>query len=564
MLSRASVSLHRAGAGGLPAAARHLLCARRLLSSHAVPSWATVDPDAMSGTQPAIGANLCGGRWWSPAETAATHDIVDPLNGEPFIRVPDTSASEIDPYVDRMRSAPRTGLHNPIKNPERYNMLGEVCAKAAQEMSKPEVAHFFGRLIQRMTPKSWPQASGEPAVVRKFLENYSCDNVRYLAKSFGVPGDRGGQASHGYRFPFGGVSVITPFNFPLEIPALQTMAALFMGNQVTCKVDWKVMLAMEQFVRMLHHVGLPKDDLDLIYCDGPVMNDLMLRGDSRMCLFTGSQSVADKLAVDLKGKIKLEDAVFDWKILGPDGPGNELDFIAWQCDQDAYAFSGQKCSAQSMLFVHDAWVAPEVDIVGRLSGLAAQRSLDDLTNCPVLTWSTEQFMAHLDACLQIEGAELAFGGEALEGHTIPDCYGAVSPTAVSVPIEALMASDENFATLTTELFGPFQVLVRWGDGQLPLVLEALNKMQNHLTAGIVSADNQFLNEVLGNTISGTIYAGLMARTTAAPQQHWFGPSGDVRAGGIHTKEAIQLCWSGHREIIYDHGPTPSGWAPNQT
>lgn len=38
----------------------------------------------------------------------------------------------------------------------------------------------------------------------------------------------------------------------------------------------------------------------------------------RMTLFTGSSRVADKLAVDLKGRVKLEDAGFDWKILGPD------------------------------------------------------------------------------------------------------------------------------------------------------------------------------------------------------------------------------------------------------
>lgn len=37
-----------------------------------------------------------------------------------------------------------------------------------------------------------------------------------------------------------------------------------------------------------------------------------------MTLFTGSSRVAEKLAVDLKGRIKLEDAGFDWKILGPD------------------------------------------------------------------------------------------------------------------------------------------------------------------------------------------------------------------------------------------------------
>ena len=77
---------------------------------------------------------------------------------------------------------------------------------------------------------------------------------------------------------------------------------------------------------------------------------------------------------------------------GPDGPGNEIEFIAFQSDQDAYAFSGQKCSAQSMMFVHDAWETPEVDIIGRVRTLASKRSLENLTSCPVLTWTTAQFM----------------------------------------------------------------------------------------------------------------------------------------------------------------------------
>ena len=42
--------------------------------------------------------------------------------------------------------------------------------------------------------------------------------------------------------------------------------------------------------------------------------------------------------------MKLEDAGFDWKILGPDV--GDVDYVAWQSDQDAYAYSGQKCSAQ--------------------------------------------------------------------------------------------------------------------------------------------------------------------------------------------------------------------------
>ena len=52
-------------------------------------------------------------------------------------------------------------------------------------------------------------------------------------------------------------------------------------------------------------------------------------------------------------QVFLEDAGFDWKVLGPDV--SNIDYVSWVCDQDAYACSGQKCSAQSMLFVHKNW-----------------------------------------------------------------------------------------------------------------------------------------------------------------------------------------------------------------
>jgi 1-pyrroline-5-carboxylate dehydrogenase len=50
-----------------------------------------------------------------------------------------------------------------------------------------------------------------------------------------------------------------------------------------------------------------------------------------MCLFTGSQAVAEKLTADLRGRVKLEDAGFDWKILGPDP--SEVDYVVWQAAQ---------------------------------------------------------------------------------------------------------------------------------------------------------------------------------------------------------------------------------------
>jgi len=84
-------------------------------------------------------------------------------------------------------------------------------------------------------------------------------------------------------------------------------------------------------------------------------------------------------------------------------------------------------------------------------------------------------------------------------------------------------------------------------------------MDQHLTAAVVSNDPHFLNHVLGRTVNGTTYAGIRARTTGAPQNHWFGPSNDPRGAGIGSAEAIKLVWSSHREIIYDYGPIPEGW-----
>ncbi len=55
----------------------------------------------------------------------------------------------------------------------RYTLYGDVSAGAAAEMKRPEVADFFARLIQRVSPKSYPQAVAEVTVTRRFLENFS-------------------------------------------------------------------------------------------------------------------------------------------------------------------------------------------------------------------------------------------------------------------------------------------------------------------------------------------------------------------------------------------------------
>lgn len=520
----------------------------------AVPDFATIDPfDGMAGREPGTVRNLLGGEWHTVDEVR--EDIVDPLSGERFLEVPDTR--EFSGYVDNLRRCPKSGRHNPLKNPGRYVLLGRVCARAAARLAEPDVEAYFVRLIQRVMPKSSQQCLGEVQVTRVFLENFSGDGVRFLGRGFSNPGDHPGQESRGYRWPWGPVAIIAPFNFPLEIPALQAMGALFMGNKPVVKVDSKVSAVFEQFVRLLIECGLPADDLDLVHCRGSEMGRLLeaARDVIRMVQFTGSKSVAERIAAQFNGAVRLEDAGYDWKVIGPDFQPEWLDYVAWQADQDAYNATGQKCSAQSMLIVHGNWYDA---LIPKLKQLAARRKLEDLTLGPVLSWTTERMLAHVEATSGIKGGRLLFGGKALTGHRIPSRYGAMEATAVEVPVDALLG--EHFELLTTELFGPFQLVVKYDDDDLDTVLTFLERMSQHLTAAVVSRNLAFQNRVLAATVNGTTYCGMRARTTGAPQNHWFGPCGDPRAAGIGTPEAIVSTWSGHREIIMDQGPKPAGWA----
>eukprot|EP00520_Triparma_pacifica_P003741 CAMPEP_0118657130 /NCGR_PEP_ID=MMETSP0785-20121206/13849_1 /TAXON_ID=91992 /ORGANISM="Bolidomonas pacifica, Strain CCMP 1866" /LENGTH=490 /DNA_ID=CAMNT_0006550017 /DNA_START=147 /DNA_END=1619 /DNA_ORIENTATION=- len=478
---------------------------------------------------------------------------MDASTSTPIVIQPDTDVNELQPFIESMEECPKTGLHNPIKNVNRYLMLGDVSRKAGEYLKSPEGEEYFARAIMHCMPKSHLQALGEVRVTANFLLNFSSDQVRFLSRGFSVPGDHDGQESRGYRFPYGPTMIISPFNFPLEIPVLQLMGALYMGNKVCLKPAEKVGFVMELFLRLLHDVGMPMDDVDLLNSKGEVAGEFLNRAPIRLTQFTGSSTVGELLSEQTRGKVKIEDAGFDWKILGPDV--SDLSYVSWQCDQDAYACTGQKCSAQSMLFAHDNWV--KGGVLEEIENIAKSRKLEDLTVGPVMTHTTSSILSHVSACASIPGAKVLFGGKELPSHNIPECYGAVEPTAVYVPLKEIL-KDENFGTVCKEIFGPFQIVTSYGDDEIDMVLEACERMSHHLTAAVVSNDVDFQQRVLGSTVNGTTYVGRRARTTGAPQNHWFGPAGDPRGAGIGSPEAIKMVWSCHREIIHDT-KVEEGW-----
>merc|ERR1712048_452900 len=142
------------------------------------------------------------------------------MTGKTLMLTPATSMDETLPFIESMREVPKSGLHNPFKNKERYLMLSEVNRKVVEVMHDKEVFDFFVKAIQRTVPKSDAQTRAELNVTVDFFENFCGDRVRFLAHSERQPGDHLGQFNTSYRWPYGAVGVITPFNFPIEIPVL--------------------------------------------------------------------------------------------------------------------------------------------------------------------------------------------------------------------------------------------------------------------------------------------------------------------------------------------------------
>ena len=281
--------------------------------------------------------------------------IKNKINNKILFKVADTKIFELEELKKSINNVPKSGLHNPFKNPERYRILGDVCFKTAHNFKNKFIKSTLMEEIVQTTGKTYEEAEKEINVSRKFLENFSGDQVRFLAKGFNTPGDHFGQICNSYRFPYGSVSVISPFNFPLEIPLLQVMGALFMGNKPILKVDSKVSIVMDTVLKIMHKNGLPKNDIDFIHCNGYIMENLLLDSNVNMTQFTGSSKIANRLSKKLYGKIKIEGGGFDWKIIGPLNATMDRKNIYKIASDDAYTFSGQKCSAQSILFIHKSW-----------------------------------------------------------------------------------------------------------------------------------------------------------------------------------------------------------------
>ena len=110
----------------------NILCnyERRNFSSRpstAVPSWATLDPNSLGVVSELHDVqNLVKGNW--DGDTKNKIEIPNPMNKDApnICTIPDTAIEELEPFVTSMKAVSKSGMHNPLKNVERYLMYGEI------------------------------------------------------------------------------------------------------------------------------------------------------------------------------------------------------------------------------------------------------------------------------------------------------------------------------------------------------------------------------------------------------------------------------------------------------
>lgn len=299
--------------------------------------------------------------------------------------------------------------------------------------------------------------------------------------------------------PYGVWAVICPFNFPVAITTGMTTGALVTGNTVVLKPSSPAPLPVFMVYDIFRRAGIPDGVLNFVSGSGPEVGEALLR-HSRISgvVFTGSKEVGYSIIksagrahpipviAEMGGKnpvIVTENARVDDAVMG---------VVA-----SAYGYAGQKCSACSRVYLHEA-IYDEFSrkLVERVKGLKVGDPSDRETNLgPVISAKAVADFERYAKMASKDG-EILVGGRRLSEGVLERGY-FVEPTIA----EGL--TDDHYI-VKNELFVPFLCMLRFKT--LDDAVRRANDVEYGLTAGIFSRSEKDVEYFLDNIEAGVIYA----------------------------------------------------------
>lgn len=323
--------------------------------------------------------------------------------------------------------------------------------------------------------------------------------------------------------PVGVIGIITPWNFPLAIPAWKAAPALAYGNTVVLKPADLVPASSWLLARIIHDSGLPAGAFNLVMGSGKVIGSRLCESpDVQGITFTGSAAVGQRVAEaavhhGLK-KVQLEMGGKNPLVVLDDA---DLDVAVEAAVDGAYGSTGQRCTASSRLIVHDAVHDQFVAALrGRLETIAVGDARDPATTMgPVV--SEAQLQQDLDyiALGKAEGARIAFGGERL----------ALERPGYFLQPTLLVETDNSWRINQEEIFGPVASVIRVCSYEE--ARQVADDVDFGLSAGIVTRSLARARDFAAHCAAGIITVN---RSPAGSEHHV--PFGGSKASSYGSRE----------------------------
>ncbi|MGH2455011.1 MAG: aldehyde dehydrogenase family protein [Candidatus Limnocylindria bacterium] len=458
--------------------------------------------------------NLIGDRW-VPAKGGATFVSVNPANHEELIgEFAASGPADVDAAVQAARTAFPAWSRLPA--PKRGEILFKIGRLLAEH--KEELA----RLMTREMGKVLPEARGDVQEAIDVAYYMAGEGRRLFGQT--VPSEMPDKFAMAIRRPIGVVGIITPWNFPIAIPAWKLFPALICGNTAVIKPASDTPACVVRFVELLIEGGIPAGVINVVTGSGSeVGNAIVDHPDVRVISFTGHTETGIEIsrrAAETLKRVSLElggkNPIVVWQDADLD---LALDSVVWS----AFGTSGQRCTAASRIVVHRSIHDRFVEALrARVARLVLGDGLLETTDVgPVINDRAVERIASYAAVGRGEG-DLVIGGEpARDGELARGSF--FQPTIYADVRPAARIAQE-------EIFGPVTSVIPV-DGWEEAV-EVVNGVKYGLSTSLFTRDVNLAFRSIRDFESGL---GYVNHGTIGAEAHL--PFGGTKATG-----------NGHREV----------------
>jgi 1-pyrroline-5-carboxylate dehydrogenase len=330
--------------------------------------------------------------------------------------------------------------------------------------------------------------------------------------------------------PYGVWAVISPFNFPAALAGGPMAGALLAGNTVVHKPSHETSLTGLALYRVFREAGVPAGAVNLVHGLGhPTGEALARHPEVDGMLFTGSKAVGMSLIRDFSRDYP-KPCITEMGGKNPAlvMPSADLDAAAEGVVRSAFGLQGQKCSACSRVYVHEAVKAPFLErLLARTAAITiGDPSRDGVFLGPVIHERAYRNFERYAALAAQDGQVLAGGKTLREGELVHGFF--VAPTVVD-------GLPKEHALFREEMFLPFACVA--SVASLDEALRWANRTEYGLTAGLFSREPAEIQAFLDRIEAGVVYVNRRAGATTGawpgvqPFGGWKGSGSSGKASG---------------------------------